>query len=122
MSLLTLVEGWYDDTLVQETKRSLSLKKARIVNIDCDLYESTRATLQFITDLVTNGTVLMFDDWFCYRGDPRKGENRAVSDWLSENPRIMLSHYRNYANVGKSFIVTTVDDSDNTPSGDAAES
>lgn len=100
-----LVEGWYEDTLSDVTKQRLNISKARVVNIDCDLYDSALLALRFITDAITNGTVILFDDWLCYRADPNKGEQAAVKRWLSENPNIDLIPYRHYANVGQSFIV-----------------
>ena len=52
-----------------------------------------------------NGTVILFDDWLCYRADPSKGEQAAAKNWQAENPKIHLIPYRSYANVGQSFIV-----------------
>lgn len=100
-----LVEGWYDKTLKKKLKKKENLTKAKIINIDCDLYGSTIPVLNFITSLVQNGTVILFDDWLSYRADPKKGEQRATKEWLEKNPRIELVPYRPYANVGQSFIV-----------------
>jgi len=69
------------------------------------MYESTKTVLSFITPFLQNGTVMLFDDWLCYRADPEKGEQRAVYEWLNDNANIELIPYRSYANVGQSFIV-----------------
>ena len=81
LGAVTLVEGWYNQTLVSETKRSLSLKQGAIFHIDCDLYESTILVLEFITDLWVDGSIVIFDDWFGFRGNPRYGEQRAFREW-----------------------------------------
>ena len=100
---ITLVKGWYDQTLTNS--ESYGIEKARVVNIDCDMYESTILALRFLTPYLQQGTVLLFDDYLCYRADPSKGEQLAIKDWLNENKNISLISYRSYANVGQSFIV-----------------
>lgn len=88
------VRGYYDRTLTQETKQRLGLRKASIVHIDCDLYESTIVVLNFITDLIGQGTVLVFDDWFYNQGRSDMGEQRACREWLRNNPQIELIDYK----------------------------
>jgi O-methyltransferase len=107
-SELTVFEGWFNETLSPANKASLSSKGARIVNIDCDLYESTTLALDFVTDLLQDGTVILFDDWLCFRASPDRGEQAATREWLQRNPRLRLVPYRPYANVGQSFIVSFV--------------
>ena len=104
-SNVELVNGWYEDTLTDDTAESLGLKNARVVNIDCDLYNSARQALAFMRPFLQDGTVLLFDDWLCYRADPEKGEQRAAREWMAENPSVELIPYRNYANVGQAFVV-----------------
>ncbi|MBU4502515.1 MAG: TylF/MycF family methyltransferase, partial [Nanoarchaeota archaeon] len=68
-----IVPGWYSEVLNEETKRKIPLKKASIIFIDCDLYESTVLVLDFITEYIQDGTIIIFDDWFSFRGNPNKG-------------------------------------------------
>ena len=105
INLIRVVPGWYDDTLTQQTREKLGLKQASVIYIDCDMYKSTVPVLAFIRPLLQDGTVLLFDDWFCYRADPRKGQRRAVSEWLDKFPEINLVEWRKFAIVGQSFIV-----------------
>jgi O-methyltransferase len=101
-----IFEGWFNETLTPATKSKIASRGARVVNIDCDLYESTVLALNFVTDLIQDGTVMIFDDWFCFRASPERGEQAATREWLQANPRIRLVPYRPYANVGQSFIVS----------------
>ena len=78
---IKLVKGWFDATLTPETKRQLELKHAAIVYVDCDYYESTVPALEFVTDLLVDGTILIFDDWFLFRGRSDRGEQRAFNEW-----------------------------------------
>jgi len=110
---VTTVPGWYDDSLTDEIKQRHGLTAAAVVMVDCDLYESTRPVLAFITDLVVDGTVIVFDDWFNYRGNPLKGERRAVAEWLAANPRFQLTDYHMGGSTQKSFILNIVEPADN---------
>lgn len=88
------VPGYYEQSLNKKTKENLPLKKVAFVYVDCDLYESTVPVLDFITDYITEGTVIMFDDWFNYRGNPNKGEQRAFYEWLKKNPKIKAIEFQ----------------------------
>ena len=83
-----IVAGWYDRTLTEETKRGHDLTHAAMVYVDCDYYESTVPVLNFVTDLVQDGTVIVFDDYNFYRGSPDLGQRRAFSEWLGRNLHI----------------------------------
>jgi len=99
------IPGWYADTLNEELKRKLPIKKASVVWIDCDLYESTVPVLEFITDYIQDGTVLIFDDWFSYKGRLDRGEARAFKEWLARNPSIQATEYHKVDRTMMSFIM-----------------
>jgi O-methyltransferase len=75
---IELVKGWYDQVLQGDTKEQLPIKRAAFIFIDCDLYGSTVPVLNFITDYLQNGTVIAFDDWYCFKGSPEKGEQKRL--------------------------------------------
>ncbi|MFC1752959.1 TylF/MycF/NovP-related O-methyltransferase [Thermoproteota archaeon] len=100
-----ITEGWFKDSLNEQRKKELPISKASILWVDCDLYESTVPVLDFITGYVQNGTILIFDDWFCFRGDPDKGQQRAFREWLSKNTSITASEFHKYSWHGNSFIL-----------------
>lgn len=105
LSDVEIVEGWFSQTLSEETTQRLPLKQASVVWIDCDLYESTVSVLDFLTNYVHDGTVLVFDDWFCFRGSPDRGEQRAFREWLQRNPHIGATAFHTYGWGGNSFIL-----------------
>ncbi|MBI3825231.1 MAG: class I SAM-dependent methyltransferase [Candidatus Rokubacteria bacterium] len=102
---LTIVPGWYGEVLTAETRQRLPLQKAAIVWVDCDLYESTVPVLDFVTDYVQDGTVLVFDDWFCFRGDPDRGEQRAFREWLQRHPSLRATPFHRFGWHGQSFLL-----------------
>ena len=76
-----VVEGMYSDTLTAETKARHGLTKAAVVHVDCDLYSSTSVVLAFIEDLIDEGSIVIFDDWYMPGGDTNCGEKRAFTEW-----------------------------------------
>jgi hypothetical protein len=98
------VPGWYEDTLNDATIERYRLEKAAIVNIDCDYYESARSVLEFVTPLLVDGSVIIFDDWYKYRGHPDFGEQRACREWIESHPEWMLTEYQKGGVWKNSFV------------------
>ena len=48
MDKVSLIKGWFADTLNDETRTRLHLTSAAVVYVDCDIYESTVPVLDFI--------------------------------------------------------------------------
>ena len=101
------VPGYYDSTLNHQVKSRLSLKRAAMVMVDCDLYESTVPVLDFITDLIGQGTVIIFDDWYRFAGRANEGEQRACAEWLERNPHIELVKYWQQGPQSVAFLVNS---------------
>jgi O-methyltransferase len=104
-TLVEIVAGWYDDVLNDELHEKLSLEKAAIVSADCGLYGSTSRVLRWVTDYVQDGTILIFGDWFSFRGSPQRGQQRAFAEWLEATPQITASAFHTFGWHGSSFIL-----------------
>jgi hypothetical protein len=85
---LITVRGFYDDTLGDALRDRLTPAKAAVVYVDCDLYKSTVPVLRFIVPFLQKGTIIVFDDWNCYLGDPQLGERRAWSEFTARHPEL----------------------------------
>ena len=105
MARVVTVPGMYDQSLVPAVKERHQLRRAALIMIDCDLYESTVPVLDFITDLVGQGTIIIVQDWFRFKGDPRRGEQRACAEWLARNPQFELIEYWREGPQALSFLV-----------------
>jgi O-methyltransferase len=105
-----IVEGFFDATLAAPER--IPLEKVAIAWVDCDLYSSTVPVLDYLTPRLSQGAILIFDDWFCFKGDPQKGEARACAEWLERNPQITLVPWRQYNFAGQAFIVRRADAAD----------
>ena len=72
--------------LFRETmKDAVWRRKAAIVHLDCDLFESALDVLVGLEKLkcLQDGVVLLFDDYFCNRANPNFGEQAAFMAFLS---------------------------------------
>jgi O-methyltransferase len=111
----TIVPGFYSESLTTKRLEELGIKKAALVYIDCDLYESTVPVLRFILPVLQTGTVIAFDDWYSFNGDPERGGQLALKEFLQQNSEIRVNEYLNFGWHGKSFIVKKNGDSVNLP-------
>jgi hypothetical protein len=102
---VVIVPGFYDKTLNNQTKEQHKLRRAAVVMIDCDLYESTVPVLEFLTDLVDQGTILIFHDWFRFKGSPKCGEQRACREWQKRYPQLELVEYWREGPQAVSFLI-----------------
>jgi hypothetical protein len=82
---VTCVPGMFSDTLNDGLRTRLGLERGRyVVHIDCDLYTSTREALAWLGPILSTGSVIIFDDWFAFDGEPQpslQGEQRAFAEW-----------------------------------------
>lgn len=101
-----IIKGWYDKTLNQKTKDRLKVKKAAVVWVDCDIYKSAVPVLNFITSYLQQGTILVFDDWYHFKGDKNKGEQRAFSEWRQKHPEFVVTQYHKFSWGGNSFVLS----------------
>ena len=102
---VTLIQGFFSETLGAETTHHLlSNSKVAIAHIDCDLYSSALECLDFLDGRLADGAVILFDDWFCYRGRPDRGVHKAFDEWCAKR-NYMVSDYFTYSWAGRAFMV-----------------
>jgi len=105
MHRVITVPGWFEESLKVDNPRLRNLQKAAVVWVDCDLYSSACAVLNFITPYLQYGTLMLFDDWFAYRADPNAGEQRAFREWLHRNPHLSAVELMRFGWHGNSFVI-----------------
>ena len=102
---IELVEGFYNEVLPQINKKNFyNDRKASLICIDCDLYESAVPVFNHIDSLIQEGTILFIDDYFVgYKGNPNKGVSGAMKEWLKFS-NWELETYRDVGFAGQSYI------------------
>lgn len=102
------VPGWFDQTCVDSTRQKHNIESASVVWIDGDLYASAVPALKFITPLLQDGTVIVFDDWFAFRGNPNRGEQRAFREWLETLDGYVATEFQKEGVWRNSFIMNRI--------------
>jgi hypothetical protein len=106
-SAYTIVPGFYDQTLTVDLAEKHGITHAALVWIDCVLYESARTVLEFLGPLMQDGTLLMFNDYYRFKGHPDLGERRAFAEFLRAWPMVRVTDYARFSSVGQAYIVHT---------------
>lgn len=78
--------GEFKDTIpnfVENHKERISF-----INIDCDLYSSTKLILEKLNHLIFAGTIIYFDELYNYP-DFQNGEYKALLEWLHTSNRFV---------------------------------
>ncbi len=102
-----LVKGWFNETLTEVLLRSLSIRKASILMVDCDTYASTKTVLPFCAPLIEDHAAIFFDDWHADGlADKNLGEKRAFDEFLEQHPEFTVEDFGDYGNYSKVFIVS----------------
>jgi hypothetical protein len=80
---IRLVEGFFADSLT--SAEAAELGEIAYARIDCDLYEPTVDCLTYLGPRLSNGSILVFDDWAHH---PEFGETRAFFEWVPTVPHL----------------------------------
>ena len=102
-----IIKGFFQDTLLKDPKE-YGIKKARVVMIDCDLKEPTTLALNFIKNILQQGTIILFDDYIFYKGNENKGEFAAFKEFRERFPSIKFREAFEYGYGSKAFIVSKI--------------
>ena len=100
------IKGFYQESLPTiDFEHNFKSRKAALVTIDCDLYESSLPIFEILDKIVQEGTILYIDDYFTgYKGNPTKGVSKALKDWM-DNSTWKLEGYRDVGWAGKSYVL-----------------
>jgi hypothetical protein len=78
---VALVKGWFGDTLKSDAAQAI--REIAYARVDCDLYEPAVTCLDYLTGRLSDGAILVFDDWTF---NLAKGETRAFAEWVERGP------------------------------------
>lgn len=105
MERVHLIEGWFSETLTEETRARLGLLRASIVMVDCDIYSSSRDALAFIAPLIGDAAVIFFDDWGWRADADEIGQREAFAEFLAANPGMKATECESYFHKSRVFLV-----------------
>lgn len=84
---------------------------APIVMVDCALSSAMRVALDFLTPLITDRTLMFFDDWAALDlADRGMGERVAFEEWLSAHPELKGEDLPDlsYRHDSRAFLVSRI--------------
>jgi len=102
---LKTIKGDFNKSLNEENSKRNNIKDVLVAHIDCDVYEPAKKALDYLTHKITDGGIILFDDFDQMGASNKKGERLALKEWLEENKNIKVELYRTYAIFGRAFIV-----------------
>jgi len=105
---LKLTRGFFSETLRSFDKSQLD-GFPLLLYVDCDLYQSSTEVFEFLDAIVQNGSWILCDDYWCYRGHPKAGQRRALDEWLARSSRVGVTPYCNFNGFGRAFIAYVKD-------------
>lgn len=105
MSRVTLVEGWFKDTLTQTTAERLAIRQASLIMIDCDIYSASRDALWFCEPFIRDRAVLFFDDWGRPGEKRRRGQEDVFAEFLAAFPTLRAVPLPAYTPNARVFLI-----------------
>jgi len=99
-------KGYYSDSLTPDLKSKLP--KVGVIHVDVDLYSSTIELFEFIKPLLCDGSLVLFDDWYCFPRGVEGGEGLAMAHFLDRNLDLELVPWKAYSTFGQSFFIKIV--------------
>jgi O-methyltransferase len=102
---VTIVPGFFEETLTRKNARDYGITRARVVFIDCDLFDPALLALEFVHPVLQKGTVLVMDDFYSYRGDPKLGVQGAFAEFCRRHPGYVWRRVCDYGFGGTVMIL-----------------
>jgi hypothetical protein len=100
---VTLIKGFFDETL--PTFLETHEEPFSFVHIDCDTCDSTRTVLNLILERLSVGSVILFDEYFGYRGW-RHGEWKAWQEFVTSNQ--IKYEYKAFSNLQVAIHISEI--------------
>ena len=98
-----LIPGFFSDSL-KEGADKIGVRKARIIFIDSDTYVSSKDALTFTLPTLQQGTYIVLDDYYSFKGSKDKGVARAFSEFVKLN-KLEMRHVFTYGMGGAVYVV-----------------
>ena len=106
-SAYTTVVGYYDETLPALGDGGPT--DVALAYLDCNMYSSTVAALDFLSPRLKQGMVLAFDDYWCWSAGDVSGERSAFLEFAAAHPQWHFERFKDVNWGGLSFVVELAD-------------
>ena len=100
-----LIKGFYEDVLTDDLRKKHAFGKVGVAFLDCDLYYSTNEVLRWLKPYLTEGSIILFDDWMTYGDTPELGQQRSCREFLKANPEFGVEDLGAFQINGRAFLI-----------------
>ena len=101
-----LIPGFFSDSL-QPGPSHYGIKKSRIIFIDSDTYSSASEAFTFSIPTVQEGTFIVLDDFYSYKGSNVRGVARAFGEFLQKGG-FKSRHVFTYGMGGAVYVISEI--------------
>ena len=112
-----LVEGWFEDTLNDETRSRLRVDRAAVVMVDCVSASATKLVLGFVAPLIRDRAIVYVDGWaLADLADGGLGKREAFESWIASHPELAAEDLPalRYASDARALLITRTADAGST--------
>lgn len=102
---VTLVKGWFRDTLTEETRAALGIGAASVIMIDCDIYTASKDALAFCAPHIGRHAMIFFDDWGWPQERGEIGQKEAFEEFLAAHRDISAEPMPSYLPQARVFLL-----------------
>jgi O-methyltransferase len=102
-----LKEGFFEESL-QAGALAHGINKARVVFMDSDTYGSAKSAFEYVSPVMQEGTYIILDDFFSYRGSKSKGVAKAFDEFLVTTG-ISVRRVMDYGMGGAVFVIDSIE-------------
>jgi O-methyltransferase len=99
------IPGFFSETLQPGRLADLPTEVA-LAYVDCDMYQSTVDVLGNLENVLSFGSIVAFDDFFCWSRSTKSGEQIALDELRMRRPDFVFNPYLPIGWHGMSFYVT----------------
>ena len=103
-----ITRGYVEETVGGKSALEFGIKRIAVAFIDCDLGEPTRVALDFMRPALQEGSIIILDDYFAYRGSLCQGEAGAFRDFREKYPELVFRRMFDYGLGGRAYILANV--------------
>jgi len=101
-----LVKGFFNESLKLGVE-SYGIKKTRILFVDSDTYSSSIDAFRFVLPTIQEGSYIVLDDFFSYKGSKEKGVAKAFEEFIQEGA-LSVRRVLDYGMGGCVFVVSKI--------------
>ena len=103
---IRVVAGFFDETLKGKQPSDYGIEKASVVMVDCDTYSAAVPAFDFLRPALQEGTIMLIDDFYFYKGSSKLGTYGAFLKFESAHPEWKFRRIFDYGYGGVGMIAS----------------